>query len=106
MYFQIFFGKTDCPKPIEATTVKKVPNERKLIYAIYNYILTSWCLLFSYASHWNTTSKNGIFGDVNLAPNRNSNILKCMFTLNGTYMNYNYFNILLYIAIYIWLPSS
>ena len=45
--------------------------ERKLIYAIYNFIVASWCLLFSYGSHLkNTTTKlNGIFfGDVNLAP--------------------------------------
>ena len=40
MYFQ-FFGKNYCRKTIEATTVKKVPNERKLIYAIYNFIVAS-----------------------------------------------------------------
>ena len=61
MYFQIF-GKNYCRKTIEATTVKKVPNERKLIYAIYNFIVASWCLLFSYGSHLNTTTNlNGIF---------------------------------------------
>ena len=36
-----FFGKNYCRKTIEATTVKKVPNERKLIYAIYNFIVAS-----------------------------------------------------------------
>ena len=50
--------------------MKKVPNERKLIYAIYNFIVAFWCLLFSYGSHLNTTTNlNGIFFvDVNLAP--------------------------------------
>ena len=38
MYFQIFW-QNYCRKTIEATTVKKVPNERKLIYAIYNFII-------------------------------------------------------------------
>ena len=68
--------------------MKKVPNERKLIYAIYNFIVASWCLLFSYGSHLNTTiNLNGIFfGDVNFSVNRNRDILKCMFTLNGTYL--------------------
>ena len=33
MYFQIFW-QNYCRKTIEATTAKKVPNERKLIYAI------------------------------------------------------------------------
>ena len=69
MYFQIF-GKNYCRKTIEATTVKNVPKERKLIYAIYNFIVASWCPLFLYGSHLNTTTNlNGIFfGDVNLAP--------------------------------------
>ena len=49
--------------------MKKVPNECKLIYTIYNFIVASWSLLFSDASHLNeTTNLNGIFGDVNLAP--------------------------------------
>ena len=67
MYFQIIC-KNYCRKTIEATIAKKVPNERKLIYAIYNFIVASVCLLFSYDSHLNTTNLNGIFGDVNLAP--------------------------------------
>ena len=45
MYFQIF-GKNYCSKIIEATTVKNVPNERKLIYAIYNFIVASWYPFF------------------------------------------------------------
>ena len=61
MYFQIFWQKC-YHKTIEATTVKKVPHERKLIYAIYNFIVASWCLLFSYGSHLNTTTNlNGIY---------------------------------------------
>ena len=61
MFFQIFW-QNYCRKTIEATTVKKVPNERKLIYAIYNFIVPCWCLLFSYGSHLNTTTNlNGIF---------------------------------------------
>ena len=57
-----FFGKNYCRKTREATTVKKVPNERKLMYAIYNFIVASWCLLFSYGSHLSTiTNLNGIF---------------------------------------------
>ena len=87
--------------------MKKVPNERKLIYAIYNFIVASWCLLFSYGSDLNTaTNLNGVFffGDVNFSVNRNRDILKCMITLNGTYLRTKiiiYFNILLYIAIFI-----
>ena len=83
--------------------MKTVPNERKLIYAIYNFIVASWCLLFLYVSHLNrTTHLKGIFGDVNFSVNRSRDILKCMFTLNGTYLRTKiiiYFNILLYIAI-------
>ena len=84
--------------------MKKVPNERKLIYAIYNFIVASWCLLFSYGSDLNTaTNLNGIFfGDVNFSVNRNRDILICMITLNGTYLRTKiiiYFNILLYIVI-------
>ena len=84
--------------------MKKVPNERKLIYAIYNFIVASWCLLFSYCSHLNTTTNlNIFFRDVNFSVNWNREILlKCMFTLNGTYLRTKiiiYFNNLLYIAI-------
>ena len=75
MYFQIFW-QNYCRKTIEDTTVKKVPNERKLIYAINNFIVASWCLLFSYCSHLNTTTNlNGIFGDVNFSVNGNREIL-------------------------------
>ena len=60
--FPDFFGKNYCRKSIEATTMKTVPNERKLIYAIYNFIVASWRLLFSYGSHLNTIANlNGIF---------------------------------------------
>ena len=99
MYFQIFW-QNYCRKTVEATTVKKVPNDRKLIYAIYNFIAASWCLLFSYCC--TTTNLNGIFGDVNFSANGNREILKCMFTLSGTYLRTKiiiYFNVLLYIAI-------
>ena len=73
--------------------MKKVPNERKLIYAIYTFIVASWCLLFSYGSHLNTTTNlNGIFfGDVHLAP------IKIVILLEN--QNYNYFNISLSIAV-------
>ena len=69
MHFQIF-GKNYCRKTIEATTVKNVPNERKLIYAKYNFIVASWCPLFLYGNHLNTTtnSNGNFFGEVNLAP--------------------------------------
>ena len=89
------FWQNYCRKTIEATTVKKVPNERKLIYAIYNFVVASWYLLFSYCC--TTTNLNGIFGNVNF-----SEILKCMFTLNGTLLKTKitiHFYILLYIAI-------
>ena len=79
MYFQIF-RQNYCRKTIEATTVKKVPNERKLIYAIYNFIVASLCLLFSYCSHVNTTTNlNGIFGDVNFSVNGNRKLLLKMY---------------------------
>ena len=86
--------------------MKKVPNERKWIYAIYNFIVASWCLLFSYCSHLNTTTNLNVFffRDVNFSVNGNREILlKCMFTLNGTYLRTKiniYFNILSYIAIF------
>ena len=42
--------------------MKKVPNESKLVYAINNFIVPSWRLLFSYVSHLNTnTYQNEIF---------------------------------------------
>ena len=53
--------------------MKEVPNERKMIYAIYNFIVASRCLLFSHCSHLNTTTNlNGIFGDVNFSVNGNN----------------------------------
>ena len=45
MYFH-FFWQNYCRKTIEDTTMEKVPNERKLIYAIYNFIVASWCPLY------------------------------------------------------------
>ena len=60
--------------------MKKVPNERKMIYAIYNFIVASWCLLFSYCNHLNTTTNlNGNFGDVNLGVNGNRESLLKMY---------------------------
>ena len=69
MCFQIFWQRLLLQNN-RSYSRKKVPNERKLIYAIYNLIVASWCLLFSYGSHLNTTTNlNGIFfGDVYLAP--------------------------------------
>ena len=79
MYFQVFW-QNYCRKTIEDTTVKKVPNELKLIYAIYNFIVASWCLLFSCCSHLNTTTNlNGIFGNVNLSVNWYREILLKMY---------------------------
>ena len=93
MYFQFFW----------VFLQKNVANERKLINAIYNFIEAYWCLLFLYGRHFNTTTNlNGIFfGDVNFSVNRNRDILKCMFPLNGTYLRTKitiYFNISLYSA--------
>ena len=86
-----FFGKNYCRKTIKATTVKKLPNEHKLIYAIHNFIVASWCLLFSYGSHLNTTTHlNGI---------RNRDILKCMFALNVTYLRTKIIIILIFYCI-------
>ena len=53
MYFKISCKKY-CRKTIEATMMEKVSNESKLIYAIYTFIVSSLCLLFSYDSHLNT----------------------------------------------------
>ena len=79
MYFKVFW-QNYCRKTIEVTTVKKVPNERKLIYAIYNFIVASWCLLFSYCGHLNTmTNLNGIFGGVNFSVKGNREILLKMY---------------------------
>ena len=46
--------KNSCRKTIEATMMKKAPNESKLIYAINIFIVVSLCLLVSYGSHLNT----------------------------------------------------
>ena len=79
MYFQIVW-QNYCRKTIAATTVKKVPNERKMIDARYNFIVAAWCLLFSYCSHLNTTTNlNGIFGDVNFSVNGNRESLLKMY---------------------------
>ena len=67
-YFQIFWQKI-LSQNNRSYNREKLPNECKLIYAIYNFIVASWRQLFSYGSHLNTTTNlNGIFGDVNLAP--------------------------------------
>ena len=55
MYFQMFC-KNYCPKTIEATILKKVPNESKLIYAINIFIVASRFLLFSYSSNLNANT--------------------------------------------------
>ena len=59
MYFQISC-KNSCLTNIEATMMKKAPNESKLIYAI-NIIVVSLCLLISYGSHLHRQIKNVIF---------------------------------------------
>ena len=46
-----FFEKKYCRKTIEASIMKKLLNESKLIYAIKIFIVASWCLLFSHGSH-------------------------------------------------------
>ena len=80
--------------------MKKVPNKRKSLYAIYNFIVASWCLLFSYGSHLNTmTILNDIFGDVNLSVNRNRDILKFMVILNGSYLQTKIIIILIFYCI-------
>ena len=48
-------------KTIEATMMKKAPNESKLIYAINIFLVVSLCLLISLGSHLNTQIKNVIF---------------------------------------------
>ena len=101
MYFQIFW-QNYCRKTIAATTVKKVPNGRKMIYTIYNFIVASWCLLFLYCSHLNTTTNINVFfffGDVNFSVNGNrDSLLKIYVTYLRTKIII-YVNILLYIAI-------
>ena len=53
MYFQISC-KNSCRTTIEATMMKKAPNESKLIYPIDVFTVVSLCLLISYGSHLNT----------------------------------------------------
>ena len=82
--------------------MKKVPNERKLIYSIYNFIVASWCLLFSYCSHLSTTTNlNGIFGGVNFSVNGNREILLKLFVhfKRDLLENQNY-NLFLYVIVY------
>ena len=42
------FEKKYCRKTTEATIIKKVPNESKLIYVINILIAESWCMLLLY----------------------------------------------------------
>ena len=53
MYFQISC-KNSCRTTIEATMMKKAPNESKLIYPIDIFTVVSLCLFISYGSHLNT----------------------------------------------------
>ena len=72
MYFQISC-KNSCRITIEATMMKKAPNESKLINALDIFIIVSLCLLISYGSHLNTQTnlkKMPFFGDVNVASMR------------------------------------
>ena len=58
----LIFWQTLLSQTIEATTSKEVPNERKSINAIYNFIVASLCLFCLYCSHLKTTTNlNGIF---------------------------------------------
>ena len=73
--------------------MKKVPNERKLIYAIYNFIVASWCLLFSYCSHLNTAKNlNGILATLTLASMGIREILlkMCVHFIRDLLENQNY----------------
>ena len=56
--------------------MEKVPNESNFINAINNFIVASWCLLFSHGSHLNTKNKLKFhfFGDVNVSVNENRDI--------------------------------
>ena len=60
IYFQISC-KNSCRTTIEATMMKKAPNESKLIYPIDIFTVVSLCLLISYGSHLNTQMH--FFGD-------------------------------------------
>ena len=53
MFYQISC-KNSCRKTIEATMMRKTPNESKGINAINIFIVVSLCLLISYVSHLNT----------------------------------------------------
>ena len=87
MYFQIFCKKY-CRKTIEATVMKYVPNESKLINTINNYIVAFWCVVFVWESFkykdkliiWH------FFGGVNISVNGNSDILKLTFTVNAFFL--------------------
>ena len=79
--------------------MKKVPKERKFIYAIYFIVASySWWLLFSYCSHLNSTTLNGNFWRRNVSVNGNREILKCMFALNGTSLGTKIIIILIFIV--------
>ena len=95
IYFQIFC-KNYCRKTTEATIMKIVSNETKLIYAINIFILATWCLLLSYGNHLNI--KMSFFNDVNVSVNGNGhNHFKIIQPEN---QKCNYFMFLLYIAIF------
>ena len=60
--------------------MKKVPNERKLIYAIYIFYCSFLVSVVFVLYHLNTTTNlNGIFGDVNFSVNGNREILLKMY---------------------------
>ena len=56
--------------------MKKVPNEKKLIYAINIFIVASWCILFPHGSYLKHKDKLKFhfFGDVNVSVNGNRDI--------------------------------
>ena len=79
MYFQIFW-QNYCRKTIEATTAKKVPNERELIYAIYNFYCSFLVSVVFVLQPFKYDDKfKWYFGDVNFSVNGNRVILLKMY---------------------------
>ena len=73
-------------KTTEATIMKIVPNESKLIYAINILIVASWCLLLSYTLvviKIQIHIKMSVYSDSNVSVNGNPFILKFTPTFNS-----------------------
>ena len=108
MYFEIFCNNY-CSKTIDNRIMKKVPKESKLIYAIKNFTVDSWCRLFLYSRHFKNKDKLKCHFSMTLA---SASMGIALFKICVDFKRIllenqkcNYINILLYIAFFFLFSS-